>query len=72
MEQWAADKKKLYTNVVVPPAPILVPTLWPRSLSVMLVPLLANDKGDNEVKPGLCTNILTFALWPRKTLENRS
>ena len=29
--------------------------------------MLANDKGDNDVKPGLCTGLLAFALRLRKT-----
>ena len=31
---------------------------------------VANDKGDNEMIPGVCTDLLAFALQLRKTPEN--
>ena len=34
--------------------------------------LQANDKGDNEMIPGLCTDFLEFTLQLRKTPENLS
>ena len=37
---WAAPKK-LYTSMVVPPAPVWAPSQWPMSV---------NDKNDNKVK----------------------
>ena len=33
---------------------------------------LANDKDDNEIIPGLCTNFLEFTLQPRENPENHS
>ena len=33
---------------------------------------LGNDKGDNEMIPQLCTDLLAFALQLRKTPENLS
>ena len=32
----------------------------------------ANNKGDNEVKPGLCTDVLAFTLRLSRTPENLS
>jgi hypothetical protein len=34
--------------------------------------LLINDKGENEMIPGLCTGLLAFMLQMRKTPENLS
>ena len=34
--------------------------------------LLANDKGDNEMIPGLCTDLLALTLKMMKTPENLS
>ena len=31
--------------------------------------LSANDKGDNEMIPGLCTDILAFTLQLKKTMK---
>ena len=52
MEPWAAAKKKLLVCVAVPPAPVLVPSQRPLSLSVKSISSVANDKGDNEMVPG--------------------
>jgi hypothetical protein len=69
MEPWAAAKKTLVC-VVVPPAPVQVPSQRPLALSVTSVTLVANDKGDNEMilgavyrSPGIC---LTAEENPRK------
>ena len=68
MEPWA-PAKKLSVSVAVPPAPVRVPSQRPLAPSVMSV---ANDKGDNKMILGLCTDILAFALQPRETPENLS
>ena len=49
MLPWTATKK-MYANVVVPPAPIQVPNQWPLALNAISVVSLANDKGDNKMK----------------------
>ena len=51
MEPWAAAKKKknLSFSVVVPPAPVRVPSQRPLAPSVASVTSVANDKGDNEM-----------------------
>ena len=61
MKPWAATKKKLSVSVAVPPASIRVPSQRPLAPSVVLVTLVANDKGDNEMiigavhrSPGIC------------------
>jgi hypothetical protein len=58
MEPWAAAIKKLSVSVVVPPAPVQVPSPRPLATSVTSV---TNDKGDNEMvmgavhrSPGIC------------------
>ena len=55
-----------------PPASIRVPSQIPLAPRVASVTSVANDKGDNEVILGLCTDILAFALQLRNTLEKRS
>ena len=40
--------KQLYASVMVPPAPVQVPSQRPLAPCHIFV----NDKGDNEVKPG--------------------
>ena len=45
-------QRKFYASVTVLPAPVWVPYQWPLSPSVTSVTLSANDKGDNEMKPG--------------------
>jgi hypothetical protein len=49
-------------------------SMEPKSLapSVMKVTSVANDKDDNEMVLGLCTDLLAFALQLRKTPENLS
>ena len=64
--------KKLYASVAVPLAPVRVPSQWPLAPSVTSVMSVANDKGDNEMIPGLCTDLLVFALRLRKSPENLS
>ena len=60
-------QKKLSVSVAVPPAPVRVPSQRP------LVPNVTSvDKGDNEKILGLCTDLLAFAIQPRKTPENLS
>ena len=69
MEPWAVAKK-LSVSVVVPPAPVRVPS------QSLLAPNVANDKGGNEMilgvvhrSPGIC---LTAEENPRKPqLRNR-
>ena len=39
---------------------------------LVIVTPVANDKGDNEMILGLCTDLLAFALQLRKTPENLS
>ena len=56
--------------MVVPPAPVQVPSQRPLAPSVASVTSVANDKGDNEMIPGLCTDLLAFALQLSKTPEN--
>ena len=72
MEPWAAAKIKLYGSVAVPPAPVRVPGQRPFVPCVTSVTSVANDKDDNEMIPGLCTDLLAFALELRKTSENLS
>ena len=62
--------KKLSVCVVVPPAPVRVPSQRPFAPSVASVTSVANDKGDNETilwavhrSPGIC---LTTEENPRK------
>ena len=49
--------------MVVPPAPVQFPSQRPLTPSVASV---ANDKGDNEMILGLCTDLLGFTLQQRK------
>ena len=67
MEPWAAAIKKLSVSVAVPPAPVRVPR--PLAPSVASVTSVANDTGDKEMILGLCTDLLAFALQPKKTPE---
>ena len=64
--------EKLSVSVAVPPAPIRVPSHRPLVPGVASVTSVANDKGDNKMILGLCTDILAFALQPRETPENLS
>ena len=61
--------KKLHAGVAVPAAPVRVPSKRPLAPSVAAVTSVANDKGDNEMIPGLCTDFLTFE---KKKPENIS
>ena len=65
-------KKKLSVSVAVPPAPVRIPNQRPLAPIVASVTWVANDKGDNEMVLGVCTDLLAFALQPRKTPENLS
>ena len=65
-------QKKLSVSVAVPPANVRVPSQRPLAPSVGSVTSVANDKGDNVMILGLCTDLLAFALQPRKTPENLS
>ena len=60
MKPWAAAKKKS-VSVAVPPAPVRVPSQRPLAPSVASVTSVANDKGNNEMILGLCTDLLAFA-----------
>ena len=66
------QSKKLQGSVALVHAPIWVPTQRPFAPSVASVMLVTNGKSDNEMIPGLCTDLLAFALWLMKTLENLS
>ena len=68
MGEWAAAQK-LEANVVVPPAPVRVPSQRPLAPSVTSV---AKDKGDNELILGLYTDLLAFASHLRKSPGNLS
>ena len=57
--------------MAVPPAPVRVPSQRPLDPSVSSVKSVANDKGDNEMILGLCTDLLAFSLQPRKTSARR-
>ena len=70
--EMGCGQKKLSVSVAVPPAPVRVPSQRPLALSVSSVKSVANDEGDNEMILGLCTDLLAFALQPRKTPENLS
>ena len=70
MEPWAAIKKKLSVSVVVPPAPVRVPSQRPLIPSVASVTSVANDKGDNEMILRTVRRTPVIALSPRKPLEN--
>ena len=65
-------KRKLHVSVTV--SVPLVRVLSQKSLAprVTSVTSIANDKGDNEMIRGLCTDLLAFALQLRKTPENLS
>ena len=65
-------KKKPSASVAMPPAPVRVPSQRPLAPSVASVMSVTNDKGDNEMILRLCTDLLVFALQPRKTPENLS
>ena len=56
---------KLYDTTADSPAPVRVYSQWPLAQSV------TNNNGD-EVKSELCTDILAFTLWRKKTLTIRS
>ena len=63
--------KELHASVVVPAAPVRVPSQMPLAPSVASVTSVANDKGDNEIilwavhkSTGIC---LTAEENPRKT-----
>ena len=62
-------KKKLNASVAVPPAPVRVPSQRPLAPSVTSGTSVANDKGNNEIIPGLCKELMAFALKQRKTPE---
>ena len=64
--------KKLLLSVAVPPAPVRVSSQRLLAPSVASVTSVANDKGDNEMILGLCTDLLVSALQLRKTPENLS
>ena len=63
--------KKLLVNVVVPPAPVQVPSQRPLAPNVTSGMSVANDKGDNVMILGLYTDFLAFALLLRKTSARR-
>ena len=50
-------------------APVWVPSQRSLAPSVTSVTSVPNDKGDNEMIPGLCIDLLAFAL--RKTSARR-
>ena len=53
MEPWATySQKKLLASVVVPLAPVRVPSQRPLALRVTSVMSVGNDKDDNEMIPG--------------------
>ena len=56
--------------MAVPPAPVRVPSQRPLTPSASITSV-ANDKGDNEMILGLCTDLLEFALQLRKTSASR-
>ena len=57
--------------MAVPPPTVWVPSQMPLAPSFASVMLVANDKGDNEMILGLCTDLLVFALQLRKTSARR-
>ena len=69
MEPWATAKKSF--KFVWPCHQVLSGSLSKNHLT-RVSRLSANDKGDNEMIPRLCTDLLAFALKPRKTPENLS
>ena len=65
--------KKLSVSVAVPPAPVRVPSQRPLAPSVASVTSVTNDKGDNEMILGLCTeeifsNPEFFFFPPRRNI----
>ena len=58
--------------MAVPPAPVRILAQRPLALNVKSVMSVANDKGVNEIIPGLFTDLLAFALQLKKTPENLS
>ena len=67
MEPWRLRPKKFQTSVAVPAAPVRVPSQRPLAPSFASVMSVANDKDDMKWSWGLCTDLLAFALQPRKT-----
>ena len=58
-------------KLVWPPAPVRLPSQWPLAPNVTSVTSVANDKDDNEMIPGLCSDLLAFSLQLRKTSARR-
>ena len=69
MKPWAAVKQN---SMAVPPAPVRVPSQRPLAPRVPSVTSVANNKGDEKLSWGLCTDLLAFVLQLRKTPENLS
>ena len=59
MEPWVEAEKDL-SCVAVPPAPAWVPGQRPLLPSVAPVTTVANDKGDNELIPGVLRSLYNF------------
>ena len=57
--------------MAVLPAPFRVPSQTPLAPNIASVTSVANDKGENEMLLGLCTDLLAFALQLRKTSARR-
>ena len=57
--------EKIEACVMVPPVPVRVPSQRPLDSSVTSV---TNDKGNNEMIPGLCTDLLVAEENPGKPL----
>ena len=55
----------------MPPAPVRVTSQRSLVPNVASGRSVANDKGFNEMIPGLCTDLLAFALQLRKTSARR-
>ena len=68
MEPWA-EKKKTSASVAVSPAPVLVPSQRPLAPSVASVTSVANEKGDNEMIPGVVNRSPGIYLTTKKNPE---
>ena len=71
MDPWTAAKKIL-VSVLVPPAPVRVPSQRPLTPSVVSVTSVANDKDNNEMIPGAVHRSPGICLTAEENPENLS
>ena len=68
MLQWAAVNNP-YVSVAVSPVPFRVPSQWPLVRVSRQPRLSANDKGENEMKPGAVLRFLGIYLMAKENLS---